>query len=117
MSPDEHRGGIRRGGIGTGRWSADPGDRDEIVVFLTRMRIDRSLNVRRRWSAFRAMTRMLREPSARTASGLPRSHARPGAPAAVPATGPRRTARNRTGTPDHDNPDVPAYDAAPEGTP
>lgn len=174
-------------GIRSGRFTADLGGRDEIVVFLVGMRINRPFKVGKWWPAFRAMTRMLRELSAQPGSGLLRFHVWPGrtvlvvqywesfdqlsnfarsatqahlpawrafnqavadsgevgiwhetyvvpagnleaihadmppfgllgATAAVPATGPRRTAKNRMGIPDHDNPDVPVYDAAQEGT-
>lgn len=175
MSPDDRSGGIR-----TGRFSADLGDRAEIVVFLTGMRINQPLNIRRWWPVFRAMTRMLRELSAQPDSGLLAFHAWPGrtvlvvqywesfdklagfarsatrshlpawrafnqavadsgevgiwhetyvvpaadleaihnnmppfgllgATAAVPATGRRRSAKDRMGLPDHDHPDVPSY--------
>jgi hypothetical protein len=170
--------------IRLGRWCADLGDRDEVVVFLTGMRINHPLRVRKWYPVYRAMTRMLQELSAQPGSGLMGFAAWPGrtvlvvqywesfeklagfarsaqqshlpawrafntavgdsgdvgiwhetyavpagrleaihnnmppfgllaATAAVPATGGRRTAKNRMGVADDDAPAVPAYPARP----
>ena len=167
-------------GIRNGRYCADLGDRTEIVVFLTGMRINHPLRIRKWWPVFRAMGGMLRELSARPDSGLLTFYVWPGrtilvlqywesfakldgfarsaqqahlpawrafntavadsgdvgiwhetyavpadrleaihnnmppfgllaATSAVPATGSRRTAKNRMGITDDDSPDVPAY--------
>jgi Domain of unknown function (DUF4188) len=64
--------------IRRGRYCADLGDRREIVVFLTGMRINRPLRVRKWWPVYRAVHRMLRELSAQPDSGLLRFYAWPG---------------------------------------